>query len=269
MIFYPNAKINLGLSIIAKREDGYHALESILLPIDFVDILEITKSTDFEFLQTGLAVDGDLDSNLCVKAFHLMQSKFEIGNVRIHLRKQIPMGAGLGGGSADATFVIKGINELFELKLSDTEMQKMASELGSDCAFFVRNCPQLAEGRGEVLSDIDLDLKGMYLKIINPGIHISTKEAFSNVHKSGQFGHLIQEIKQPKENWKSKIQNDFEVHLFKAHPELERIKEACYSEGAFYASMSGSGSTMFALYEKEPKFSFPEFPLEKVLEFKG
>jgi len=264
MILFPNAKINLGLSIISKRQDDYHELESIMLPIPLFDILEITKSKKFEFIQTGIKVDGDLNANLCVRAFEIMRAKFDISAVRIHLRKQIPMGAGLGGGSADATFVIKGLNELFHLDLSDAQMQELSSELGSDCAFFVRNCPQLAKGRGEILKDFELDLTGVYLKIIHPGIHISTKEAFSEVYKSGANNHLLDAISQPKHSWKDSIYNDFEKHLFVNHPDLLEIKTQCYSEGAFYASMSGSGSTMFGLYDSEPELSFEKFSLERI-----
>lgn len=265
MILYPNAKINIGLSIIEKRPDGFHELESIMMPISLFDILEITKSTDFEFIQTGLAVEGNSENNLCVKAFRLMERNFTIGQVRIHLRKQIPMGAGLGGGSADATFVLKGINELFQLNLSIRELQELAVELGSDCAFFVANVSQLAKGRGEILENFPLELKGKYIKIINPGIHISTKEAFSNVVMSGKRNALLTVSESTISSWKNFVFNDFETHLFSNFPELLEIKNQLYKEGAVYASMSGSGSTLFGIFETEPQLSEMDYPLEKVI----
>lgn len=265
MILFPNAKINIGLSIIEKRLDGYHELESVMMPIELYDILEITKSVDFEFIQTGLTVNGNLDDNLCVKAFQLMKTDFKIDNVRIHLRKQIPMGAGLGGGSADATFVLKGLNELFELNLSVAELQQLASQLGSDCAFFVENIPQLAKGRGEILNPFPLDLSGKYIKIINPGIHISTKEAFTNVVMSGKRDGLSVLSEATMNNWKNAVFNDFETHLFNLHPELKVIKEQLYDEGAVFASMSGSGSTIFGIFESLPVKSDKNYPLEEVL----
>lgn len=265
MILYPNAKINIGLSIIEKRSDGFHELESIMIPIALYDILEITESAEFEFVQTGLTVAGNNEDNLCVKAYRLIEENFPIKPVRIHLRKQIPMGAGLGGGSADATFVLKGLNELFNLNISTAKLQELAARLGSDCAFFVENCPQLAKGRGEVLSNFPLDLKGKYLKIINPGIHISTKEAFSNVMMSGKRDSLLEVNSRNCALWKNFVFNDFETHLFSKYSELPVIKEQLYREGAVYASMSGSGSTLFGIYEHAPQLSKRAYHLEKII----
>lgn len=265
MILYPNAKINIGLSIIEKRSDGFHELESIMMPISLFDILEITKSTDFEFIQTGLAVEGNSENNLCVKAFRLMESNFEIGQVRIHLRKQIPMGAGLGGGSSDATFVLKGLNELFQLNLSVGELQELAAQLGSDCAFFVENSSQFAKGRGEILENFPLELNDKYIKIINPGIHISTSEAFANVAMSGKRNGLLTVSESNISEWENVVFNDFETHLFVKYPELLEIKNQLYKEGAVFASMSGSGSTLFGIFEAEPRLSENNYSIEKVI----
>lgn len=267
MILFPNAKINIGLSIIEKRSDGFHELESIMVPIPMYDILEITESAEFEFVQTGLTVDGNNDDNLCVKAYRLMEEQFSIGPVRIHLRKQIPMGAGMGGGSADATFVVKGLNELFQLNLSVARLQELSAQLGSDCAFFVENCAQLAKGRGEILSTFSLDLKGKYLKIINPGIHISTKEAFSNVVMSRKKDVLLNVNSNNCDQWKDFVFNDFETHLFSHYPELNKIKQQLYAEGAIFASMSGSGSTMFGIFDQQPKPSKDIYSLERIVQF--
>lgn len=263
MILYPNAKINLGLSVVSKRSDGYHELETIMYPIPLFDILEITKSDRFTFIQTGLTVDGNDEDNLCVKAFRLLETRFNIEPLAIHLRKQIPMGAGLGGGSADVAFLIKGINQLLELKLSISDMQSLSSDLGSDCAFFIDNHCQLAIGRGEILTPVELDLSNYWIKIINTGIHISTKMAFENVHKSGFIG-IESILKQPINTWREQLKNDFEVHIFKAYPEIEVIKNRLYSEGAIYAAMTGSGSTVYGLFSEKPDASFDNHSLGRI-----
>lgn len=266
MILYPNAKINIGLNIIARRPDGYHELESVMFPVPLFDILELTHANTFEFVQTGLPVDGNPEDNLCVKTWNLMRDRYELSAIRMHLRKQIPMGGGLGGGSADVGFLINGINELFQLELSLEQRQQIAAEIGSDCPFFIANVPQLAGGRGEVLTPILLNLKWYYLKIVNPGIHISTKEAFSQVHISGESGKLQAQVAENPKNWKGMIKNDFEQHLFVNYHILEEIKQRCYNEGAVYAAMSGSGSTLYALYHEQPPLSFGELPLERIVQ---
>jgi 4-diphosphocytidyl-2-C-methyl-D-erythritol kinase len=263
MILFPNAKINLGLSIISKRQDGYHELETVMYPIPIYDILEITKSDVFSFTQTGLTVYGNDEDNLCVKTFRLMEKRFNIEPLIMHLRKQIPMGAGLGGGSADVAFLIRGINELFLLNLSIKTQQELASELGSDCAFFIENKAQLAKGRGEILKPIDLDLSNYWIKIIHPGIHISTKAAFENVYISGLTG-LESIISKPISKWKNKLSNDFETHIFRAHPEIERIKNDLCTEGAVYASMSGSGSTVYGIFNEKPVKTFENYATEVI-----
>ena len=265
MILFPNAKINLGLNIVATRNDGYHELESVMIPVSLFDILELTEQGTFEMIQSGIPVAGSPDNNLCVMAWRLMRERYSIPNVRIHLRKQIPMGAGMGGGSADGAFVIEGLNTLFQLNLSLEERRQLAAQLGSDCPFFIQNVPQLAQGRGEILRPIEFTHKGYFLKLVNPGIHVSTKEAFAGVHISGEHGRLEGQIAQPIETWRDTVKNDFEVHLFEIHPTLRLIKEALYEEGAVYASMSGSGSTLFAIYPQKPPLSFSKYPLERII----
>lgn len=269
MINFPSAKINLGLNVLFKRDDGYHELETLMIQLPFHDILEILPSSNFEFKQSGIKVEGDIESNLCVKAFRLIQKKHSISNIYMHLEKIIPMGAGLGGGSADASFVLKTLDQLFNLNLSTEVLQEYAAQLGSDCPFFIIDKPQIAKGRGEILSTVDFSLKGYYLKLINVGIHVSTKEAFSAIEFSMNEKSIEEIIHQPIQTWKSELKNDFETTVFKIYPELAKIKENLYSEGAVYASMSGSGSTMYGIFEKEPLRTYQDNPsvLEKIMKF--
>lgn len=256
MILFPPAKINLGLNVPFKREDGYHEIETCMYPIPFLDILELLPAEKFSFLQTGLVIPGNDSDNLCVKAYSLMKERYSLPPVYIHLRKEIPMGAGMGGGSADAAYVLKGLNDLFELAVSDEELEHMAGLLGSDCPFFIKAEPQIAKGRGEILSSCALTLNGYFLKIVNPGIHIGTREAYAGI----QFGALTKSIKEivegPINDWKDELKNDFETHVFKMHPSLLTLKHQLYNEGAVYAAMSGSGSTMFGIFKHEPSLTF-------------
>ena len=251
MILYPPAKINLGLNILRKREDGYHDIDTCMVEIPFTDILEITKSDSFEFLQTGIKINGAGGTNLCEKAYQLLQNECEIGPVRIHLRKQIPVGAGLGGGSADATYTLLALNQLFQLQLPLDKLKQLASELGSDCPFFVEGLPQIAQGRGEILSTVELDLFNVFLVLLNPGIHVGTKEAYDGVSVSEDVIAIEEIVQKPIEQWKELLKNDFETSVFKRHPEIELLKEALYQSGAIYAAMSGSGSSVFGLFTNE------------------
>lgn len=252
MILFPPAKINLGLNILGKRSDNFHALETCMLAIGITDVLEILPSDEFHFSHSGIPfMDGD-GKNLVVQAYELIKSKYKIDSVAIHLQKNIPMGAGLGGGSADATYTLLGLNELFDLKLSNATLEDLASELGSDCAFFVHDSPQIATGRGEILENVSLDLKGKFLKIINPGVHIGTKEAYANVSFSPDDNCIKDILKLPISEWKESLKNDFEVSAFKKHESLSMIKDKLYAEGAVYASMTGSGSTMYGIYNERP-----------------
>ena len=245
MIVYPNAKINLGLNILRKREDGYHDISSLFYPVkECVDILEIVKSEKFEFTKSGIEIpDGQ---NICEKAWRLLDADFGIGNVKIHLHKQIAIGAGLGGGSADASFTLKVLDDLFDLNLSDTELEKYALKLGADCPFFIENKPKLVEGMGEKMTFVDLDLSEYNIRLINPGIHVSTKEAYNGVVPKISEQAVEQIIQLPIKEWKNKLKNDFEDSVFAKHPQLEKIKEDLYNNGAIYASMSGSGSVLYS-----------------------
>ncbi len=248
MILFPPAKVNLGLNVLHKREDGYHEIKSCMAEIPLNDVLEILPSDRFQFQQTGLTIDGDQESNLCVKAFRLIEERYGIGPVYMHLRKMIPMGAGLGGGSADATYVLMGLNEIFDLNLDDAMLESLASELGSDCAFFVKGGVQMSEGRGEVLRPINVDLKGFHLKLVYPSVHIGTGEAYSNV----DFNTDVSGYEMLLQNDFSALENCFEPHAFTKFPELDEIKQSLLEEGAFYAAMSGSGSSVFGLFKEKP-----------------
>jgi len=265
MILFPQAKINLGLNVLHKREDGFHELDSCMVPVPFVDVLEILPAEKFSFKSTGLEISGNTEDNLCVKAYQLMVEKYGISPIYMHLRKEIPMGAGIGGGSSDAAAVLKGVNELFNLNLSIEVLEDHASTLGSDCAFFIRNKIQFAKGRGELLSPSNVDLQGYFVKIIYPGIHISTKEAFAGVILQKQLKSIYEIIESPIENWKDELKNDFEPGAFLSHPVLAQIKEKLYVEGAVYASMSGSGSTIYGIYKFEPEISFGGIFFEKIM----
>ena len=260
MVTFPNCKINLGLHILGKREDGFHNLETVFYPVAFKDALELipatNNTTEIEFTGTGLAVDGNVSDNLCVKAYYLLKKDFpQLPLVKIHLHKAIPMGAGLGGGSADAAFMLKLLNEKFNLNLSTLQLLNYALELGSDCPFFVINKPCIATGRGEILEEMEVDLSAYKIVLINPGIHINTGWAFSQrsvgSKPSGRFKPLKEIIQQPIETWKENLQNDFEIPVFAVHTQVKAIKENLYSEGAVYAAMSGSGSTVFGIFNRD------------------
>lgn len=251
MLLFPPAKINLGLSIISKRNDGYHELETCMLPIPFFDILEILPANEFSFHQSGLEIPGLKGDNLCEKAFRLLHKKHTIPNAMIHLRKQIPMGAGLGGGSSDAAYILKGLNELFRLELSDEDLENLAAELGSDCPFFIKNEAQLAKGRGEKLTPVNLTLKGYFLVLLNPGIHVGTKEAYAGVKPSMKEKPLEVLLENPISIWQNEIINDFEQSIFANHPKIETLKQELINVGAMYAAMSGSGSSVFGIFQNE------------------
>jgi 4-diphosphocytidyl-2-C-methyl-D-erythritol kinase len=252
MVVFPNCKINLGLNIIRKREDGYHDLETGFFPIPLNDVLEIIVSdnrTD-EFTVTGLAVNDQ--DNLCIKAYHLVKNDFpELPAIKMHLHKAIPLGAGLGGGSSDATFTLKLLNEKFKLKLNNQQLIDYALQLGSDCPFFIINKPSFATGRGEILEPLNIDLTNYKILIVNPGIHIDTKWAFAKIIPKNPSLSINEIIAAPIETWKDKLQNDFEIPVFAQYPEIETLKNNVYESGAVYASMSGSGSTVYGIFKKE------------------
>ena len=260
MIIYPNAKINIGLNILNKRTDGFHNLESIFFPAPWFDILEINKAENFEFKTSGLIINGNSDDNLIVKAFKLIKDNYNISNCKIHLHKQIPMGAGLGGGSADATFTLTMLNNLFNLNISKNTLFELADTLGSDCSFFIDNKPKYVTGKGEVLEDVNFDLKGYYLKLINPNIHISTKEAFDNLNLKPQQSTENLKNLTPSQLFtaNSMVKNDFEEGVFKLHPILSKIKKQLIKEGALYASMTGTGSTIYGIFKNKPLLTFKQ-----------
>ena len=258
MISFPNAKINLGLNILRKRQDGYHDIESCLYPVPFTDILEIIPSEEFSFTNTGLTVDHHHGDNLCIKAYKLMRSMYDIPEVSIYLHKVIPMGAGLGGGSSDAAFTLKMLNDLFELKIKNEQLKEFASELGSDCPFFIDNKPALATGTGTNLSLIKLSLKGKFLALVFPGISIGTAEAYGNVKPATPTTELRKALELSIADWNSHVKNDFESSIFPNHTLLSKLKDVLHEQGASYAAMSGSGSTLFGIFEKKPGLSIHE-----------
>lgn len=251
MIAFAPAKVNLGLYALSKRPDGFHEIETGILEIPFYDILEITKSNMFEFIQSGINVDVSVEDNLCTKAFKLLKSHYDISNVRIHIRKQIPMGAGLGGGSSDAVTVLKSLVQLFELEVAKDELLNLSTQLGSDCPFFVDGGMQLASGRGEILNKFKLDISPCFLVLINPGIHISTQEAYSSISCASKLTSIKDILSQPISTWENKLVNDFESSIFEKHPAIKDVKKELYDLGAVYASMSGSGSSVFAFFKEQ------------------
>ncbi|WP_207532822.1 4-(cytidine 5'-diphospho)-2-C-methyl-D-erythritol kinase [Desertivirga arenae] len=251
MIVFPNAKINIGLNILNRRSDGYHNLETVFYPIQIKDALEVIEGAELTFTATGIEIPGHANENLCLKAWHLLKDDFGIPPVGIHLHKGIPIGAGLGGGSADAAFFIRLMNEKFELGLSTERMQTYARRLGADCAFFVKNEPVFAFGKGDEFDNIVLDLRSYYLVLVMPPVHVSTGEAYRGVKPQIPKESLKDLIKLPVGEWKYHVKNDFEASIFTNHPSIRGVKSALYEAGALYASMSGSGASVYGIFEKE------------------
>lgn len=265
MISFPNCKINLGLRIPGKRSDGYHDLETIFYPLPLKDAVEVIEKEAFQFSTSGLPIGGEQQNNLCLKAYYLLRKDFpQIPRVQMHLHKLIPMGAGLGGGSADGAFTLKLINKKFDLSLSDEQLGAYALQLGSDCPFFIVNKPCVATGRGELLDQIELDLSGYKTLIVHPGIHISTAWAFSRLagrlQRPGSYKSIREIIQQPISTWKGELISDFEEPVFSQYPEIKKIKNDLYNAGAVYSSMSGSGSAVYGIFEKDRALalSFPD-----------
>jgi 4-diphosphocytidyl-2-C-methyl-D-erythritol kinase len=251
MIFFPNCKINLGLKILRKRPDGYHDLETLFYPLPIKDVLEIVLAEETGFVSTGIPIPGDPAANLCLKAFFLLKKDFpDLPNLQIHLHKHIPIGAGLGGGSSDGAAMLQLLNMNFRLDLDRDRLTEYAARLGSDCPFFILDTPCLGGGRGEQLRPVGLDLSPYTFAVVHPGIHISTAWAFSQcIPREG--GRLIEDIvRQPVHTWAGELVNDFEAPVFERYPELRSIKEDLYAQGALYASLSGSGSSFFGIFEK-------------------
>lgn len=258
MITYPNAKINLGLNIVEKRPDGYHNLETIFYPINLQDALEVTLlegEKEYELTLSGTPIEGNPEDNLVVKAYRLLKEDYpHIAPVDIHMYKHIPTGAGLGGGSADAAFMIKLLNDKFNLGLSIEETENYAARLGADCAFFIQNKPVFASGIGNIFEPIQLSLKGYFLVLVKPDIFVSTKDAFSLITPKMPVQSLKEIVRMPVETWRATMKNDFENSVFKKFPEIAAIKDKLYDMGAIYASMSGSGSSVYGIFREQVEF---------------
>ena len=254
MITFPNAKINLGLRITERRPDGYHNLETIFYPIHLEDALEVVplkdKKQEYELKITGTPIDGTPEDNLVVRAYRLLKQDFDLPPIHIYMYKHIPLGAGLGGGSSDAAFMIKLLNEKFALGMTTGQMEAYASRLGADCAFFIQDRPVLATGIGNEFTPIDLSLKGMYIVLVKPSVSVSTREAYAGVTPQRPDVPLTTLIRRPIEEWRDCIANDFEPSVFRAYPEIAAIKDKLYDMGAVYASMSGSGSTVYGIFRE-------------------
>ena len=258
MILFPNAKINIGLNILSRREDGFHNLETIFYPLAIRDALEVVEADQMKFTSSGLEIPGDAMDNLCLKAYYLLSKDYKLPPVHIHLHKNIPIGAGLGGGSADASFFIRLINQKFELGMDALQMEGYASKLGSDCAFFIQNKPAIAVGKGDQLQTINLDLSSYFIMLVMPQVQVSTSDAYRGVRPATMASSLADLIKLPIEAWRVAIKNDFEPSVFLQYPIISEIKSKLYSAGALYACMSGSGSSVFGIFEKELKLPYLE-----------
>jgi 4-diphosphocytidyl-2-C-methyl-D-erythritol kinase len=257
MIEFPNAKINLGLNVISKRIDGFHNIETLMVPIELTDILDLSRGSirqqnKVEITTTGLVVDGNTSDNLIVKAYDLVDADFDLPPVTVHLHKAIPMGAGLGGGSSDGAFMIKILNHYFDLELSTEQMEQYASKLGSDCPFFIRNKPAFAYGRGTDLKHVNFNLDGLYIVLIVPPVHVSTKLAYSLIKPIKPAQSIEDFFQLQPEHWRGNLVNDFEQPVFEKFPRLLQIKDMLYNQGATYVSMSGSGSSVFGIFRQQP-----------------
>lgn len=266
MLVFPNCKINLGLNVIGKRADGFHNIETIFYPIAIKDVLEIvqdeTATKEITFTTSGLIVQGNDADNLCIKAYHLLKKDFpQLPFIKMHLHKNIPMGAGMGGGSADGAAVLQMLNNQFNLQISTEKLIEYALQLGSDCPFFIVNKPSFASGRGEILKAIGIDLTAYKIMIVNPRIHVNTGDAFKNLesYNFSAAGFLQQHILKDVNKWKGCIKNDFEIPVFSKHPAIKDIKDTLYKNGAIYAAMSGTGSTVYGIFDKQNELNL-KFP---------
>lgn len=251
MIAFANAKINLGLYVTERRTDGYHNLESIFLPVSLSDVVEAirTDEKDIRFTTQGRTIDGDIESNLCVKAYRLLSRDFELGGIDATMLKNVPIGAGLGGGSSDGAHMLKLLNELFALNLTSEQLRSYAAQLGSDCPFFIENKPSFVHGRGELLDPIELPKIESHVVIIHPGIHVGTADAYRGIRPAPASFDLRTIGRLPMDQWQGVVTNDFEQVVFSLHPEIAAIKRMLLDQGARYCSMSGSGSAVFAFFD--------------------
>jgi len=256
MIFYPNAKINLGLNVTRKRTDGFHEIESVFFPIPWCDMLEVipgkTGKGAVSFTSSGIGIPCNGKANLCEQVYQLLHNEFNLPSIKMHLHKIVPIGAGLGGGSADAAFTATMLNELFGLKMTEKKMENVVENVGSDCPFFIKNQTSFVTGRGEVLGNFDVNLSDYWMVIVNPNIHIGTEEAYAAIVPTQPETSLKSLLRKPVSEWKNTVKNDFEESVFGSYPAIPKLKEHLYSLGAAYASMTGSGSTVFGLFSAEP-----------------
>jgi 4-diphosphocytidyl-2-C-methyl-D-erythritol kinase len=263
MLVFPNAKLNLGLYVTGQRPDGFRNLESVFVPLPWCDALEVLPApagTETSLMLTGIPIPGDPAANLCCRAYELLQADFQLPPVQLHLHKVVPIGAGLGGGSADAAFALRALNDLFALSLPTETLENYARRLGSDCAFFIQSKPVFAYEKGDVFEPISLNLTGTACKVVYPGLHISTAEAYARVTPRPPRHNLRAALAQPLETWRHTVSNDFEDALTPFYPELASIKAQLYAAGAAYASLSGSGSAVYGLFpglEQPPKLELP------------
>ena len=249
MIVYPNAKINIGLNILRKKNNGYHEINSVFYPVkNIYDILEVVPSKKFSFCSTGININDN--NNICIKAFNLFKKDFKIGNVNIHLHKQIPIGAGLGGGSSDGAFTLLMLDKIFDLRLSKPILKKYATFIGADCSFFIENRPSFVSGIGEKIKLINLDLSNYKIEFFFSDLHISTADAYSNINPALPLLSLNNILDLPIKRWKNKIVNDFELPIFQKYSELQKAKERFYNQGAIYSSLTGTGSAVYAIFDK-------------------
>jgi 4-diphosphocytidyl-2-C-methyl-D-erythritol kinase len=265
VIIFPNCKINLGLNIIRKRKDGFHDIETVFYPLSIHDAIEVIEASEntspIHFTSSGKLIHDAHEKNICVRAYHLLKKDFpDLPPVKMHLLKNIPLGAGLGGGSSDGAFTLKLLNQKFNLKLTTEKLIGYALQLGSDCPFFIINKPCFATGRGEIMEEIKINLRKYKFIIVYPCIHCSTVKAFSNIAPVFSEKSIKQIIQQPVQTWKDELKNDFENSVFAQHPEVKKIKDELYKKGALYASMTGSGSSVYGIFKSETsiQFSFPK-----------
>jgi len=268
MITFPIAKINLGLNVVEKRPDGYHNLQTVFYPVPIMDALEIVpmsegfpSDVDCDLKVTNINIQGDEQRNLVVRAYQLLKADFpNLPRIHAHLWKGIPIQAGMGGGSSDCAYMIRLLNETFELGLTNEQMEQYAARLGADCAFFIQSSPCYAEGIGEILQPIALDLSGWHIGVVRPDIPVPTKEAFSRIQPHYPALNCREAVMQPVETWRNNLTNDFEESVFALHPEIENVKEQLYNMGATYAAMTGSGSALFGLFKEHPDGLGQAFP---------
>jgi len=249
MVLFPHAKINLGLQVIEERDDGLHNIVSCLYPINWCDMLELIEEKELRFTMSGLDIPGSTNDNLCFKAYHLIKDQFDIPPIHIHLHKVVPIGAGLGGGSSDAAFTLLGLQKMFDLPLSATDLRQLASKLGSDCAFFIGDKPVMATGKGDELEEIELSGTEEYLVVVTPPIQVNTGKAYSMLSPSLPTTNLKNDLFNNISQWSQSITNDFEATVFQQYPAISRIKEVLLEQGALFASLSGSGSSVFGIFK--------------------